>query len=89
MCQWEAEGELLNTLGMAQIALGQVDEGTALPAPGDRRSRATTTTSTASAYAYANLADHAQPPRPDASKRSRCAREGLADSPASAASTTG
>ncbi len=47
--QTEAEGDVLNTLGMARIALGDVDEGVAIPARARSRSRARTTTSTASA----------------------------------------
>ena len=35
-----AQSELLNTLGMAQIALGEVEEGIARPAAGDRARRA-------------------------------------------------
>ena len=41
------EGEVLNTLGMTQVALGQVDEGVARAPSSDRRSGARSTTSTA------------------------------------------
>ena len=52
-----AEAEVLNTLGMAQVALGGSTTGSALAAHGDRASRASTTSPTRLATAYSNLAD--------------------------------
>ena len=74
-----AEGEVLNTLGMAQVALG--DRGGGRPAASGRSSwPASTRTSTASPTAYSNLADMLNH-RGRTDEALATAREGLAATP--------
>ena len=51
------EGEVLNTLGMAKISVGDVEDGVALLRRSIQIGKRDRTTSTTSGYAYSNLAD--------------------------------
>ena len=75
-----AEAEVLNTLGMAQIALGEVDEGVALLRRAIEIARENDDDDSLST-AYSNLADMLELAGPDRTRRSPIAKEGLAADP--------
>jgi DNA-binding CsgD family transcriptional regulator len=75
----EAEGEVLNTLGMAQIALGDVDEGAARLRHSIEMAKANDDADRGG-YGYANLADHLNL-RGRTLEALETAKEGLAETP--------